>query len=174
MARSSSLNTRSQNKEPEVVEHYPWECISLFRKNYLSTLDFVIRDCKAMMAFCLVLHIKLHGSGKQDIKKVLFYYKQMKFQMKLEYEAWSRQLQLVSLVQYGILKTLQQKMALSCYKLKELVNDPKYNKQHRLFSKNDESDEVVKERPDEARLTEHVRIMQYQIKNGFLKNYFVE
>ena len=63
-------------------------------------------------------------------------------------------------------------MALSCYKLKELVNDPKYNKQHRLFSKTEDSDEVVKERPDEARLTEHVRVMSYQIKTGFLKDYF--
>ena len=94
--------------------------------------------------------------------------------MKLEYEAWSRQLQLVSLIQYGILKTLQQKMALSCYRLKELVKDPKYNKQHRLFSKNDESDEVVRDKPDEAKLIEHVRIMSYQIKTGFLKEYFVE
>ena len=55
------------------------------------------------------------------------YYKHLKFKMKLEYEAWSRSLSFVSLVQYGILKTIQQKLANSCYKLKELVNDPKYN-----------------------------------------------
>ena len=65
-------------------------------------------------------------------------------------------------------------MALSCYKLKELVANPKYNKQHRLFSKNDDSDEVVKEKPDEAKLTEHVRIMSYQIRTGFLRDYFNE
>ena len=64
MGRASSLKSQARNKdEPEVVEHYPWECISLFRSNYLSTLDFVIRDYKAMMAFCLVLHIKLHQTG---------------------------------------------------------------------------------------------------------------
>lgn len=30
--------------EADVVEHYSWECISVFREKYSSTIDFVIRD----------------------------------------------------------------------------------------------------------------------------------
>ena len=156
-----------------VVEHYPWECISIFRQEYLSTLDLVIRDHHAMMALCLVLHMKVHGGGEvTDKAKILQYYKRLKFKMKLEYEAWSRSLHLVSLVSYGILKTLQQKMAIACYKLKELVNDPKFNSQHGLFSNDGDGDDdgldfnnaagqVLRDGPDEAKLIEHVRVMTY-------------
>ena len=116
--------------------------------------------------------MKVHGGGEASGKaKILQYYKRLKFKMKLEYEAWSRQLHLVSLVSYGILKTLQQKMAIACYKLKEMVNDPKYNSQHGLFSmeEEDEDDDCgfdfnndkLRDKPDEAKLTEHVRIMTY-------------
>ena len=62
-------------------------------------------------------------------------------------------------------------MAIACYKLKEMVNDPKYNSQHGLFSmeEEDEDDDCgfdfnndkLRDKPDEAKLTEHVRIMTY-------------
>ena len=78
-----------------------------------------------MMALLLILHAKLYESSTP---KVMLIYKQLKFRMKLEYEAWSRSISLASLVQYAILKTLQQKLSKSSYKLKELVNDPKYNR----------------------------------------------
>ena len=78
--RATSKNSAKDKAEGAgVVEHYPWECISLYRANYLSTLDFVIRDYRAMMAFCLVLHIKVHLGATLDIAKVLLYYKKMKF-----------------------------------------------------------------------------------------------
>ena len=43
--------------------------------------------------------------------------------------------------------------------LKKLVLDPKYNIQHRLFSKDEGSTMPVRDEPDEARFIMHIRLM---------------
>lgn len=96
-----------QEKErTDVSEHYSWECISIYRENFLSTLDFVICDTNDMMALCLFLHLRVHEGQERNMHKVLMYYKELKFKMKLEYEAWSRSIPFVALVQYAVLKTV--------------------------------------------------------------------
>ena len=63
---------------------------------------------------------------------------------------------------------------MSCYKLKEIVNDPRFNKQHGLFSSRENSEEIDRDKPDEAKLTQHARIMTYQINSGFMKQFFAD
>lgn len=51
-------------------DHYPWECISIFREDYLSTIDLVIPNCKHIMALIHVLHKKIHDQDNFKFMKV--------------------------------------------------------------------------------------------------------
>ena len=95
-----------------------------------------------------------------------------KFRMKLTYEAWQRSISMISLVHFGILKTLQQKLAVSTYKLKAVVHNPTFNVQHRLFSSDLDSAEVSLDQPCKMRLRQQMDILDYQIKVGFLADHF--
>ena len=107
------------------MDHYPWECISIFRKDCRSTLDFVIRDYKAMMALLHFLHQKLYNPRD---RKFMFNYKKLKFHMKLQYEAWNRHIEVVTLIKLSVAKTLQIMLRNSARKLKEIVQDKSFNR----------------------------------------------
>lgn len=149
--------------------HYPWEGISIYRKECLSTLDFIIRDSNEMLALINVLNRKINDAyDNRGMKEFIA----TKFKMKLTYEAWLRSISVTSLIYYGILKTLQQKLAVSSYKLKAVVHNPTFNAQHRLFSENEDSVEVARDEPCKQRLRQHLDIIDYQLKVGFLNDFF--
>ena len=84
--------------------HYPWQCLSIFRKDYLSTLDLIISDEKAILALLHMLHQRVFQPQNKNFMSA---YKLDKFRMKLIYEAFSRKIELPTLIQYGVIKTLQ-------------------------------------------------------------------
>ena len=68
---------------------------------------------------------------------------------------------------YAILKAMQKQMKDSAKALQLVVNDPDYNPQHGLFLKG-------RKKPSKDKLVEHMRILDYNIKTGFLDPYFTE
>ena len=101
-------------------------------------------------------------------------YKQLKFKMKLAYEAWSHNLEVGTLIHYAVLKTLQQKLRDTTRLLKDYIKDPRFNSQHRLLSESDHSDVVVRTKPDHKRLKNHIHIITYYVNSGFIDELFVE
>ena len=71
----------------------------------MSTIDFVIRDYKHMMALIHVLHQRKLMPKKNS--NFMDKYRMAKFMMKLDYEAWSQSIEINSLVHIAILKTLK-------------------------------------------------------------------
>ena len=61
-------------------------------------------------------------------------YKRLKFQMKLQYEAWNRSIEVITLIKYSIAKTLKVMLCHYAMQLKSIVLDPTFNSQHRLYS----------------------------------------
>ena len=70
----SMVNNRS--KISKVADHYPWECISIFREHFLSTIDLVVRDYRPLMALLHFLHQKLYNPYDS---KFMWVYKRLKF-----------------------------------------------------------------------------------------------
>ena len=99
-------------------------------------------------------------------------YKVLKFKMKLAFEAWNRSIEVISLIHFGILKTIQQKMAISTLRLKKFIYEKKFNEQHRLYSENEDSIHVYHKNPNKKRLCEHVKIMSHNIAEGYLDDLF--
>ena len=81
---------------------YPWECISIYRKN-MTCLDLVINDFNYVLALLHILHVRVYKPSSHDFMKL---YKQLKLKMKLAFEAWNRKIELNTLLHYAILKTL--------------------------------------------------------------------
>jgi len=54
-------------------------------------------------------------------------YKQMKFMMKITFEAWRRQIEKGTLVHYALLKAMQKRLAESTKALKSIVYDQRLN-----------------------------------------------
>ena len=127
---------------------YPWQCISLFRPN-MNTLDLQIEDYKVMMALINVIYRQVNKPSDNSFMKL---YRQLKFKMKLAYEAWSREVAIGTLLHYAVLKTLQQKLCDTSRLLKQMIWDRRFNIQHRLLSASDESSEAVLKVPDQKRL----------------------
>ena len=102
-------------------------------------------------------------------------YKSMKFRMKLAYEAWTRSIEIISLIYFGVCKTLQQKLRVATYKLRRVIVDPKFNSQHHLFSDEDEVPENTDlDSLDVKRLQNHITIMSYQVKTGLMQDIFTK
>lgn len=76
-----------KKKISKCEDHYPWECISIYRRKWVSTIDFVIPDHKAMLCLLHFLHQKLFDPINL---KFMSYFKRQKLMMKLHYEAWNR------------------------------------------------------------------------------------
>lgn len=83
---------------------YPWECLSIYRHNF-ATLDLVIPDMNCLLALIHVMY-KTKAHGLPIHRKFMGLFKHMKFRMKLKYEAWRRQIELATLLQFAILKTI--------------------------------------------------------------------
>ena len=60
-----------------------WECVSLIRKKYATTLDFLIREPSAMMAF--LCYSGYHILKQKDCEFMRVCAK-LKFKMKVNYE----------------------------------------------------------------------------------------
>ena len=80
-----------------------WQCLSIFRANF-TTLDLKIEDMHCLLSLLNVLHRKVYKPLDNKFMKL---YKQLKFKMKLAYEAWSRHIEVATLIHYAVLKTLQ-------------------------------------------------------------------
>ena len=90
----------------------------------MCTLDLQIEDMKVLMALINVIYRNVYKPSNNDYMKL---YKQMKFRMKLAYEAWSRKISVGTLIHYGVLKTLQQKLIDQSRLLKLVIKDRRYN-----------------------------------------------
>ena len=64
------------------MDHYSWECITIYRASYLSTIDLVIPNYRDMMALLHVLHKRVF---KPIDQKFLIVYKKLKFKMKMAF-----------------------------------------------------------------------------------------
>ena len=151
--------------------HYPWQCLSIFRKDYFSTLDLVISDEKAILALLHMLHQRVF---KPQNKNFMSAYKLDKFRMKLIYEAFSRKIELPTLIQYGVIKTLQQKVRYCSDRLKKFIRDPKFYAQHHLAEGigQEECKEIQLEKQSLELLTHHIRIMNRNIECQDMTEFF--
>ena len=88
-------------------EFYDWECVSIVRENG-TTLDLVIKDYKA--ALCLIhflhRHCLIEKGGAEVDPRFMLRYKMTKFQMKLQYEAYCRNIKTSTLIHYAVMKTM--------------------------------------------------------------------
>ena len=124
-----------------------------------------------MMALINVIYRQVNKPSDNSFMKL---YRQLKFKMKLAYEAWSREIAIGTLLHYAVLKTLQQKLCDTSRLLKQIIRDKRFNIQHRLLSASDESSEAVLKEPDQKRLKKQIQLMTYQMSTGFLHDYFIE
>lgn len=116
----------------------------MYRANY-TTLDFVIQDYKAVMCLLHFLHCVVHKPDTNDFMKI---YKQLKFKMKLQYEAWSRNIETQTLIHYAILKATHFKMRETTRELQAIVQNKSLNEQHRLYSQDTDSVKVTRQAPN--------------------------
>ena len=56
--RSDSVTFDQRTRDD--IQFMPWQCVALFRKN-LSTLDFILKNRKDLMAFLSVLGYRIYG-----------------------------------------------------------------------------------------------------------------
>ena len=58
----------------------------------------------------------------------MFNYKKLKLQMKLQYEAWNRHIEVVTLIKLSVAKTLQMMLRSSARKLQHIVQNRLFNR----------------------------------------------
>ena len=77
-----------------------------------------------MMALINVIYRFVHKPNDNEYMKR---YRQLKFRMKVAYEAWSRKISIGTLIHYSVLKTLQQKLIDQSRLLKQVIIDRRFN-----------------------------------------------
>ena len=97
-----------QNAKDSNIVIYPWQSISLIRKDS-STLDIVLEEQSTpIMAFIHVLYAKIHKL-MTDNGKFLTTFIKMKFKMKLGYSCMSNGLSVADHTKKAIKITLEEK-----------------------------------------------------------------
>ena len=96
---------------------YPWECISLIRKN-LTTLDFVIKDSTPLMALIHIAYAHIHSEIDRkhkirlESRDFMPVFQRLKFKIKISYSCWKNQKYLPDQILSSIGKTIEEKVQL--------------------------------------------------------------
>ena len=87
-------------------QFHSWDCVSLIRYKYATTLDFVIKDNTSLMVF---LNVAGHHIMQQDDSQFMRVYNKLKFKMKLSYGPWVQGKQFKWFVVDALKKTVEEK-----------------------------------------------------------------
>ena len=98
----TNINLNLNEQKVQEGGLYPWECVSLLKKNGM-TVDLQIRDTADLMTFLHVVYMNVYRPKDSGF---LYMYRVLKFRMKLSYEAWMRQMKIPKLVERAIFITL--------------------------------------------------------------------
>ena len=124
-SRTSTMKRRQSsvdfilNRNDELA-YLPWECVSLFRRDSGTTLNFYLKRRDELMAFISVLAYHIHGSeAHQEFMSLTV---MMQFKMKLSYSNWKRNLSTSQNIQRSIRKTIQEKYSLCARNLQQFIS----------------------------------------------------